>query len=292
LCELVFEVFSDPQPFIYSMPSTTVLIYLAVVLLSVALFAPLPTWQLSTRVQDSHLLIPIPKQPLHEEPLLNASSTLIVTAITGGIDRTSKEQLQQRQGMVVYHETKKKLPFPRHDINERLRSKYFKMSTHWLHPNFAVYIWVDGKFTIDAEELRSWLVEELGSADCAFFKHPRRSSIVQEYKFVVNRSASGDKYMKVRYDNEPMKAQVDAYIAEGFPTEERMLLSGGLFVRRNSPRVNAAFDHWFIENVKWTIQDQLSLPYILWKHNLTYKMINGNVRSGPHHKCNGHVQLK
>lgn len=226
--------------------------------------------------------------PRESQLVLNNANTAIITAITGGIDQ---ERLQQNAGIFVYDETARRLPFPRHDVNQRLRSKYFKMSTHWLHPEFSSYIWVDGSFTIDSDGLRSWLIAQLGTADCAFFKHPERQSILEEFDAVMHAITKGDEYIRIRYGNESMKAQVDSYIDEGFPVGNFPLLYGGLFIRRNLPYVNAAFDHWLIENLKWTIQDQLSLPYILWKHNLTFKVINGSSSTGPYYSNQGHVTL-
>jgi hypothetical protein len=237
----------------------------------------------------SALFVNIGKAP----PRLNSSNTAIVTAITGGIDQG---QLEPGPNVFVYDESTEHLPFPRRDVNQRLSAKYFKMSTHWLHPESEAYIWVDGAFSIKLAELRSLLIEELGSADCAFFKHPDRQTIVQEMELVVNeikKGAPGSEYLSVRYGNESMKEQVDDYIAQGFPVDEYPLLNGGLFIRRNLPHVNAAFDHWLIENFKWTIQDQLSLPYILWKHNLTWKTISargGNIWSGPYHEWRMHAK--
>ena len=53
------------------------------------------------------------------------------------------------------------------------------------------------------------------------------------------------------------------------------------------PHVN----HWLVENLNRTIHDQLSIPYILCKHNLTLSIINGSIDSGMYHKHAGHVNL-
>ena len=224
--------------------------------------------------------------------LQSPETAAIVSAVTGEMDRP---QLEPGPGIFVYKEDTGLLPFPRHDLNPRLRAKYFRMSTHWLHPEYSAYIWADGAFQIDDPvALRSFMVDALGSADCAFFKHPDRQTIVQESDAVIGWIAEGCdhwcKYLRVRYEHEPMQAQVEAYVGEGFPMDGYPLIATGLFIRRNLPHVNAAFDHWLIENFKWTIQDQLSLPYILWKHNLSSNLINNvSIWSGPFHKHTGHA---
>jgi hypothetical protein len=91
-----------------------------------------------------------------------------------------------------------------------------------------------------------------------------------------------------RYINYDLNAQVESYLKEGFPDKDG-LIEAGLFLRKNTENVNKAFDHWFIEQVKWSIQDQLSLPYILWKHKINYKIITDyTVYNGPFHKYIGH----
>lgn len=221
-------------------------------------------------------------------PRLTSSEVAIVSAVTGQIDR--RPQLQPGTGIFVYNETIEPLPFPRQDVNQRLRAKYFRMSTHWLLPDYAAYIWIDAAFHIsDIDALQVFMVNALGSADCAFFGHPDRQTIAEELKDVETAIANGFEYLRVRYGDEPMRAQVDAYIAEGFPMDKYPLIASGMFIRRNVPHVNAAFDHWLIENFKWTIQDQLSFPYILWKHNLTLNIIDGNIWSEAFHKHTGHV---
>lgn len=219
-------------------------------------------------------------------PHLQGEETVIISAVMGTIDRL---QIQAGHGVLVFDELREPLPFPRRDVNQRLRAKYFKMSTHWLNSNFSAYIWVDGSFSIEPAGLRAFMARQLASADCAFFLHPTRRTILQELEYVKEQIAEGSKYLLVRYGNESMDKQVDAYVDDGFPVGDYPLLGGGLFIRRNTPRVNAAFDHWLIENLKWTIQDQLSLPYILWKHNLTYNIINGHLLSGPYHNHTKHT---
>lgn len=238
------------------------------------------------KVDEHRVRMAVPH--MHMNHKLNPSNVAIVTAVTGSIDNIPGTDLANR---IIYDETHRPLLYPRRDLNQRLRSKYFKMCTHWLHPKFSSYIWADGTFTIKAG-IVEWLIAKLGDADCAFFKHPHRSTIKQESDFVLDKIKHGDAYLKIRYGNESMAEQVDAYVADGFPLNLTALLAGGLFIRRNSEKVNAAFDHWFVENVKWTIQDQLSLPYILWKHNLTVVRMDGSLLfAGPYHKHGPHAGL-
>jgi hypothetical protein len=200
----------------------------------------------------------------------------LITANIGGID-ASKSPIKN---MFQYSDFPSKLP-------SRLQAKYYKMCSHWLHPEYDAYIWIDSSFTVQ-EGLIEWMVQQLGDADCAFFSHLHRSSIVDEADFVNQQMKAGNQYLLARYSGQKMTEQVNSYIDSGFNTAFG-LYGGGLFIRRNTPKVNHAFDHWYIENTKWTIQDQLSLPYILWKHDLKFKVIDKHLLyRGPYHAFSNH----
>lgn len=157
-----------------------------------------------------------------------------------------------------------------------------------MQPNYTGLIWADGVVSLQPGVVE-WLIEYLGDADAAFILHPYRSSIVEEMEFVYQEMA--DEYIKVRYGKEPMRAQVQQYLQDGFVPKAVPLVAAGLFIRRNSDKVNRVFEHWYIENTKWTIQDQLSLPYIIWKHKLKVNYIPGSFwNSGPFHVREHHAE--
>jgi hypothetical protein len=71
-----------------------------------------------------------------------------------------------------------------------------------------------------------------------------------------------------RYADEPMRAQTSAYRAAGMP-EEFGLWALGTIARRHTPRMRELGELWLAENRRWSIQDQISLPYVLWRMGLT-----------------------
>lgn len=160
------------------------------------------------------------------------------------------------------------------------------MCTHMLHSNYTAYIWADGSFALQPGFVK-WMLEHLGDADAVFFRHPERSTIVEEMEFVysgMSQAGAIGNYLRARYRSEPMREQVQSYLQEGPAPEAMPLISSGLFLRRNTNRVNRAFEQWYIENTKWSIQDQLSLPYIIWKSGLRVNYIPGNlIYKGPYH---------
>ena len=61
--------------------------------------------------------------------------TCLITANTGNID-LPKSSIKN---MFQYSDFPSKL-------SSRLQSKYFKMCTHWLHPDYDAYVWIDSSF--------------------------------------------------------------------------------------------------------------------------------------------------
>jgi len=204
-------------------------------------------------------------------------SSLIISANFGNIDSN-----YLIDNMVIYDESSL---FPHPNLSPRLRAKYFRMCTHLLYPNTSFYIWSDASIILK-EGIIDWLIYRLGDFDALFFKHSKRSSITEEKDFLLNNL--NDPYLKQRYEGYNMSEQVKDYLDDGF-NDQIGLMECGLFIRRNKPNVNNAFNEWFIEQVKWSIQDQLSLPYILWKHQINFKLIEDyTVYEGPFHKYKGH----
>ena len=70
-----------------------------------------------------------------------------------------------------------------------------------------------------------------------------------------------------RYAAEPLREQTAAYRAEGMP-EHFGLWAAGCIARRHTTRMRALGEAWLDENRRWSIQDQVSLPYLLWREGI------------------------
>jgi hypothetical protein len=68
-----------------------------------------------------------------------------------------------------------------------------------------------------------------------------------------------------KYAREPLDQQVAYYHREGFP-EHFGLYEGGVIARRmDDPEVRELGQFWLLQNFIFSYQDQVSLPYSLWK---------------------------
>lgn len=168
--------------------------------------------------------------------------------------------------------------FPLRDksLQPRLKGKIPKM-LEWMNFEADYYVWIDYPIEIKTNEFFK-IVEELGDADMCLFKHVDRSSIVEELKFME--SIYNNDYIKSRYSNEPIKEQVDKYLSDDNFIDDK-LFNMGFFVYSKNIIQNAESNimkDWFFHNVIYSIQDQISFPYLLSKYKIKYKIFDsGNV---------------
>ena len=136
-------------------------------------------------------------------------------------------------------------------LHPRLRAKFNKL----ICPFNTLSLYIDGSIQI----VNPNIIEELGkflNNGFAVYIHPSgRDSIISEYL------ASKD---MEKYQNLPIKEQVEYYTKQGLP-EHCGLWACGLILREKT--FSDFGSKWMLENLAWTYQDQLSLPYLVWKEN-------------------------
>jgi hypothetical protein len=172
-------------------------------------------------------------------------------------------RMQAKRFKILSHEV---IPDGRLSFRHRLRRGAWSLRNRYM-----CSIWVDGSLAIKGKSFAKDLLAAAAVADAgwAMFRHPDRDCIFEEATI----SATMEKYRGL-----PMFEQVEAYRREG------VIEHSGLFactvIARQEPlndlvrRVN---ELWWKENVKWTYQDQLSLPYVLTKTGTTVGVIPGNL---------------
>lgn len=161
-----------------------------------------------------------------------------------------------------------------------LQAKIPKMFAWQMIPECDFYIWCDACITLSHHDTVAWLLEQLGDADIAFFKHPEgRNSVQSELDYMencMNTPGAMQGYLMERYHGEPMRNQVETYLKKpGFVDDH--LYAGGVFIYRNNVHTFAMLESWFMQNLLHSIQDQLSLPYVLAQSNCEVKTIDENI---------------
>jgi hypothetical protein len=161
-------------------------------------------------------------------------------------------------------------------MHPRLRAKMPKMCAWKMWPGYDYYIWLDSSLYLSHENAVEWLVSECTGHDMAIFKHEYRSCVEEELKYMEVEMSQGNKYLLERYEHEPMRQQVEMYLVDP-DFSDNILYTGGAFVYKNNPVMQAVMVNWYQHNCMYTIQDQLSLPYILSKLGAKVKVLDYHV---------------
>lgn len=158
----------------------------------------------------------------------------------------------------------------------RMDAKWPKMNPDTLGLPLAYgdyTIWVDASIQItDIEEM----ARVCARGDLALFAHPERTNIFEE---------AGASAVMPKYAGMPLVEQALAYNADGLPTDHR-LWAGGVIARRvDHHHKNISFGlKWYHECRRWSPQDQISLPYVLFKLGIKPTVIEGSIYETPYMK--------
>jgi hypothetical protein len=163
-------------------------------------------------------------------------------------------------------------------LHPRTKGKIPKM-LQWVETDSDYYIWLDSKFTIKSKTFINDIISFLGDFDLILFNHPNRSSIKDECDFVIKGMERQDRYLIDRYCGEKLTEQVNDYLKDKTFVDNKLFALGFFAYSKNlikNKDYNLMSD-WFFHNCYWSIQDQLSLPYLLHKHKTNYKTFDFNI---------------
>ena len=182
--------------------------------------------------------------------------------------------------------------FPPAHFSNRLRAKYFKImaSSMSRHQHADVIIWIDSQFQILTPMFISWVLEQLGDKDMIVFPHHERNCIYKEQEFITTKMRQQDNYLITRYRNQPIQEQVKYYDLQEYPKDNN-LYSCGLFAYRVNDTTRNLMREWWEHNIQWSIQDQLSLPYVMHKLHFTPATFPCSIIGNEHFKYVGHQKL-
>lgn len=192
-------------------------------------------------------------------------NTVVCTAVTGRYEHGCSKLFID--GVDYIYFTDGNIPFPIPDVwqkvilgdelmDNRRRSKRPKLNPHSIDilNNYKYVVWIDG----DMEILTPGFVPEIISF--------LNNGFVISPHFDNRHCAYGEATIRPKkYIKEPLDQQVAFYKQEGFP-ENYGLYECGVSVRdMTNTDVRILGELWYEQNMTWSYQDQVSLPYCLWK---------------------------
>ena len=173
----------------------------------------------------------------------------------GGFDAPKQQPIPVR----YYDDTN--AHFPMFNQDARMKAKFYKMLSHRVS-DAPLLGWIDGNVQVKKD---LGMLEAMGSADIVISRHPTRNTATEEANFILRELHKDNIYLAKRYDYYTIAKEIESIPV---PWRTNGLYWCGLFLRRNNPKVNAAFEDWFMENVLWSTFDQNSFVKIIHKYEL------------------------
>ena len=146
------------------------------------------------------------------------------------------------------------------------RNRFVKiMIPDEIFDNYEYSLYMDYKHptNIDFDLLLSCLEPE---SDMLISKHKKRDCIYDEGIACV---------MKGKDDKKTIVNQLDFYKSEGYPNHNGLYAAYWLF-RRHTKQLKESMKLWWEQVEKHSCRDQISLPYVAWKHGMKISVTRGS----------------
>jgi len=160
------------------------------------------------------------------------------------------------------------------DEHPRMAAKRPKMMP-WLYTTADAAVWLDASFEITDPKFRPWVDAHLARDDFVVWTHPEG-----RIDFADEAAVCWD---WPKYRDYDMRGQVQHYLQQGMPRRWGLFACGTVgYVF--TPQVKRLGARWYDEQVKWSVQDQVSLPFLLWDSGLPFGTWQANEYDNPYLK--------
>jgi len=146
----------------------------------------------------------------------------------------------------------------------RRNAKIYKVLPHLFIPCYDYYVWIDSTHyvAIDPHQI---IDKFLSNSDIGLFQHPERNCVYQEAQIIKD----------INFDyHELVDAQMEFYRSIDYP-ENNGLYELPCRIQRNTLKIQEAMLSWWEMICMYSSRDQLSLPYVLQKHQISPSIIPG-----------------
>jgi len=213
----------------------------------------------------------------------------MITASLGGFDKLQKH-VPQSLPHDYYLFTDKNFPPRFKSMTPRLQAKIPKFFAWQMVPGYKYYFWVDGNLVLTNKDSLKYFFDNLQGYDIVALKHPRRNTVKWEGRYLERGLNQGSRYLFDRYSGELLKEQM-AEINSDNDFVDDLLVLGGAFFYRNTPKVQKMLKEWWYHVSRYLIMDQCSFSYVLKKSRLRIKVLPDNLyRNCLYLKQSGHIR--
>lgn len=200
----------------------------------------------------------------------------ILSANLGNFDTPLDPVPQETEHEVTFHRfTDSDFP-PISGLTPRLQYRIPKLFGWEMLPEHDIYIWLDSSVSLQRPDCVNWYLEQLGNADCAFFRHPWRGTVKDEVEHIEKKLEEGNEYITSRYRNGLHREFLDHMNQDPWYRDDTLYASTA-FIYRNSYLMQNALKLWWYYQSRYFTCDQVQLPYVLYKESIIVKKIPDNL---------------
>ena len=128
-----------------------------------------------------------------------------------------------------------------------------------LYTDCEASLWMDGSVHVLDDRFMHLVREKLSQHEIVLWDHPEdRDCFLQEAQHCHDWP---------KYRDGPLLEQAAHYLSEGMQ-EHFGLWATTSIARRHTDRMRALGDAWLAEMERWTVKDQVSLPYLFWREGI------------------------
>jgi GT2 family glycosyltransferase len=140
-------------------------------------------------------------------------------------------------------------------------SRFIKTNPHIHLKEYDIVIWIDGNVIIN-NCIRKY-VDMLATSTCPIgtIPHPIRNCAYDEALAIVS--------LKKDITGRAQR-QIASYSKELFPRDFGLIESNFMISNLNHSQISTLMSSWWSEIMKHSHRDQLSFPYVLWRHKLSW----------------------
>ncbi|PTB99330.1 hypothetical protein C9993_03465 [Marinobacter sp. Z-F4-2] len=144
------------------------------------------------------------------------------------------------------------------DLPPNLMNRRYKMLPHLFFSDYTYSLYIDSNVGFKVNPILK--ISDLNKNHIMVYEHQFRKSIAEEAKECA----------RLGYHNLfKFCTQLKRYFIAGFDVNRSGLYECNIIYRRhNDIQVESAMEDWWREYVNGVKRDQISFPYILWKHSL------------------------
>ena len=146
-------------------------------------------------------------------------------------------------------------PFPPGDLEPTRMNRQVKLLPHQFFSDYDASIYVDGSIQITGS-IRQ-LLDKYDHPAMLCHRHPKRDCAYEEGRVCIEMA---------KETPATIRKQLTRYHEEGFPEHFGMIEAGVLIRQHNDSKVVALMEDWWNEIRNESSRDQISFPYVAWKH--------------------------